>query len=208
PLDQIIVELSRARDGAAYIISEIPNRASNHPAAPSMVQKIIYSYEINLLAILSRTLEIYNQRTLSGERVSEYHKQNWIQAVSYLIAILYARSESPVRSFDDVPATYLDRATVSRWTSNDVRPKDSFDAHVAAALSAVLLHSDGRSRRVSALACSVASYHIAKAREEVPEVVTTVDLNPADEARAAQYIFVVRDLIQGSCSNRKQGEVR
>ena len=206
PLDQMIGELDRARDGAIYIISQSGKKAEADKAAgkdiaglDKKVGDVSDAYNRNLFLFVTRRLEIYNQRVLSGEHLSEFHKQDWEDALSQLTAILHARTKFPTRSFDGLPVTRIDDATAARWPSIRVDYlNEDFNAYMAAGLSAILRHKDGGAP--SAEACAAANYFIARAETEIGEMRPRLCPNKVRSAIPEQNRLAVDDLVRGACA--------
>jgi len=193
PLKQMIEELERATDGAVYIISQTADRLRKDPSIGDKADRVTDAYNRNLFLFFIRALEIYNQRVLAGEPLSDFHKQNWTQAFSQLNAFLYAQSKFPTPSFGDLPTTRVDSDTAKRWPMANLDAHMFFNAYVAAGLSAILRQREGRVQ--SAESCMAANYYVKRAEDEI----ANLGLNSALQERAQQYVFAVDNVVRGAC---------
>lgn len=162
-----------------------------------MVNDIINIYLANRFYFLSRILELYNQRALAGELISESHRQKWAVAFGELNLINHARSRAPARKTSDMPESVLDRDVASRWLEVSLFPEQEFDANVAMSLSAVLRGEMGR--RLSPETCAVAEYYLAAAQNGIDAVVEDGKLGAADRASLHQYTSAIADRVKTAC---------
>jgi hypothetical protein len=204
PLDEVIEEIDLAMLGADTLIIRSHARIGEAPASArtSMeirdnAKKIVEVYLRNRFYFLGRILELYNQRALSGEYISDFHRQKWIGAISHLNAINHARSKAPALAFDGLPGSSVDTETVRQWPLIKVDPEQEFDGDVAIALS-IILHGEQRSR-ASAAACAAANFYLSKAKDSIKAVVDDGKLTAADDASLRQYTLSVADRVKAVC---------
>lgn len=158
----------------------------------------------NLFAILPSEIDVYVQRALANEPISEKHRQSWIKAASRLHAMLRLRLGLPMTDIDGLNPIELDERTKGRLRA-DVRtdPDTKIDsdfllqADLAIALSAILLQ-DGN--RPSAKNCNAALIYVNEADTAVRQTIGENDLDRAQELRLRELIGVVANRIGESCS--------
>jgi hypothetical protein len=200
PLDDAIGDVEHALQGADDIIYRTRMHAKEKPEDQISAGKIIDSYLFNRFFFLSRTLEFYNQRALSGEHISESHRQKWAGALSQLIAINYARSKAFTQTLDDISAAKIDPDVATRWSGiriSDNFAEQEFFGDLAFSLSVILRNEDGI--KPSATACATAQYYINTASEIIPILVERGDLKEGDHAIVRQYALSVADRVKASC---------
>ncbi|MBR0773695.1 hypothetical protein JQ625_02515 [Bradyrhizobium diazoefficiens] len=225
PLDLVRSQIEYAVLGADVILARSADLlARNERGAPSgqLEQKIgtdeekkakddadkaakVYDIFLrNLFALLPTEVDIYVQRALAGEPISEQHRQSWIKAASRLHAMLRLRLALPIADIDGLNPIDLDERTKGRLRA-DVRtdPESKIDpdfllqADLAIALSAILLQ-DGN--RASAKNCNAALIYVNEASAAVQPTVEDNKLDRAQELRLRELIGAVANRIGDSCS--------
>lgn len=158
----------------------------------------------NLFAILPAEIDVYVQRALAGEPISELHRQSWIKVASRLHAMLRLRLGLPIADIDGLNQIDLDERTKLRLRA-DVRvdPDSKIDADfllqadLAIALSAILLQ-DGN--RPSAKNCNAALIYVNEASAAVQPTIDDNGLDTAQELRLRELIGAVANRIGESCN--------
>jgi hypothetical protein len=69
PLDDVVAEINRALVGADALVYRSRMRAKQSSVDQPIAEKIADSYNVVRFYLISRTLELYNQRALAGETV-------------------------------------------------------------------------------------------------------------------------------------------
>jgi hypothetical protein len=199
PLDNVDSDLTFALRGVEYLIAKAKLKAEISPANSAKdrenAYEIISAYSRNQYLLYTRTLEIYNHRVLSGEHISDMHRQKWAQAYASLAAVMAARLDKPqLVKVESIPSHALDLNTQARSPSVPIEPEAEYDAAVAASLSAVLLHS--ADRKAPSTACVTAQYYLNAARKKIP---IRSETSATDRERWNQFLQLVEERIRAPC---------
>jgi hypothetical protein len=200
PLDEVIEELEMAIRGGDNLISKAMEKARLNNYDKEQATLVLNQYNRNRVLFLTRMLDTYNDRVLSGETINEFHRQTWTHALSRTLALLQRREDIPFAGFDDVPAWVDDDASLKTWPSAKIDKSLLFDANIAVALSAILRANHGR--RASSASCAVAASVLEQAKSDPLLRETSVANEPpsqSDLSKIRQYLATVSARVSESC---------
>ncbi|WP_426436036.1 hypothetical protein [Bradyrhizobium genosp. P] len=218
-----IPESEKEKTDAPGDCNAVDDKPLDHP---DKMRGVYDTFLRNLFATLTAEADIFVQASLNGGEISEAERENWIDAVSHLAAMLQTRLHAPAMALDNVPVTSLDALMVKRLTKEktflcpqeDEAPsaeaKDAktnskpeqhalidadfmLQANLAVALSAVLFSGEDRP---STMSCNTALFYTNSAVKYIEDTKTDNELDDAQQRRLEQLIAAVRAEIGQRCS--------
>jgi hypothetical protein len=191
-LDEELQELDFALAGTDQIISLSQRRMADAFRKRKSYRKIVQTYYRNKVILVTLYLDIFFQRALSGEVLSDANRTRWAQFYRQIEDTLNLQEFGPVLEIGGRSDSNL-----SDWRQVEIRPDDRFDARVALALSAVLLTE--KANRAPQESCAIARFNVQKARELLPEL----DLNEAAKSQLGGYLSQITARLGASCPDQR-----
>ena len=192
-LDEELQELDFALAGADHIVrSSLRHSADVTGNKRESYGKIVQIYYRNKVILITLYLDIFFQRTLSGEVLSETNRTRWAQFYRQIEDILNLQELGPVLEIGG-----RSDSSLSEWRRVNISADDKFEARVALALSAVLLTE--KANRAPQESCAIARFHVQKARELLPEL----DLNEAAKSQLGGYLSQITARLGASCPDQR-----
>ncbi len=162
-------------------------------------------YFRNIIAFISRYLEIYSQRTLTGAHLADEERVKWIEYYRQAEEILALRTVGAKLLLDVNDEYALPEQDVPefRRAFTDLQegfPQVIFDLRIGMALSTIMLAE--KRHKAPTQACAFSNFYLVSAREMVPNLTKAIDLNSAEVSRLYGYLIQVQGWINAACESR------
>jgi hypothetical protein len=217
---------SGEKPNLSYCVFEGPVDSAAKGAAPpgddplNHTDKVVQIYDTflrNLFATLTTEVDLYVQRALEGQPLTESYRLSWTNVTSRLSAMVQIREDAPTIGFDGLPRTDVDEFMKERLRLQTVNmcettepgpskprvkyfidPDFMVQADLALALSSVLLNGESMP---TAQACNTGLFFSNDAERWIEPTTADSELDKAQDQRLKQLVAAVAAQVVGRCAS-------